>query len=43
MKLINEHIKEEENSQYQRKISKVVNKLKARGGINGANTWEVLN
>ena len=37
MKLINEHIKDEENSQYQRKITEVVNKLKARGGINGAN------
>ena len=43
MKLINEHIKEEDNNQYRRKINKVVNKLRARGGINGANTWEVLN
>ena len=43
MKMINEHIKEEDNNQYRRKINKVVNKLRARGGINGANTWEVLN
>ena len=43
IRLINEHIKEEESHQYKRKIDKVVSKLKAKGGINGANTWEVLN
>ena len=42
IKLINEYIKQEENNQYKRKMEKVINKLKAEGGINGANTWEVL-
>ena len=41
--MINEYIKEEENAQYKRKIDKVVLKMKTKGGINGANTWEVLN
>ena len=43
MKLINEYIKEEENDQYKRKINKVVEKLKSKRGINGANTWELMN
>ena len=43
MKLINEYILEEERTQYRRKIVKVVEKLKSKGGINGANTWELMN
>ena len=42
IKLINGYIKEEESQQYARKINKVVEKMKMKGGINGANTWEVL-
>ena len=42
IKLINEYIKEEENKQYQRKMKKVVDKLKSKGGINGVNTWELM-
>ena len=41
-KMINEYIQQNEHDQYRRKISKVVEKLKSKGGINGANTWEVM-
>ena len=42
LKAIDKEIKEESSCQFKDKIMKVVEKLRSAGGINGANTWEVL-
>ena len=42
VKMVDEQIKDENNSQFKNKIEKVVEELRSSKGINGPNMWEVL-
>ena len=42
IKVIDEQILRENRQQFKNKISKVIDKLRSKNGVNGPNMWEVV-